>query len=464
MSALVYGLAVTGVSTARALLRHGVEVRVADDVITPERQAIADGLGVELVDATSHSVDELLAGITMLCPSPGVPETHRMIEAALAAGVEIVSELELAYRWEQQRPGGPRPLLAVTGTDGKTTTTKLAVHLLEAAGVRSVDAGNTDTPLVDAVDAVTADGTEQYDAFVVECSSFRLAWTPTFRADAAVWLNLQPDHLNWHRSMDAYEGAKAQVFANQTVTDVAIGFAADPVVMGRVGAAAGIKRSFGAPGADYHSTASALVGPAGEIAPLDALRRRLPHDITNALAAAALLLETGLADVTAIAAGLGSFVGPSHRLELIDTIDGADWYNDSKATTPHAAVAAIRSFERIVLIAGGADKGVDLTSMAAEPDRVTAVLAIGTTASTLVAAFIAAGVDQKRIIDAGTIERAVAIAADWARPGDTVLLSPGCASLDQFTNFEVRGDRFRHLVTGLATSAAPATPTQEVSA
>ncbi len=461
MPALVYGLAVAGVSTARALLRHGVDVVVVDDVITPERQALADDLGVELLDAASRPVGDLLAGITMLCPSPGVPETHRMIEAALAAGIEIVSELELAYRWEQQRPAGPRPMLAVTGTDGKTTTTKLAVHLLAAAGVRSVDAGNTDTPLVDAIDAVTAEGAERYDAFVVECSSFRLAWTPSFRAEAAVWLNLQPDHLNWHRSMDAYAAAKAQVFANQTATDVAIGFAADPAVMDRVAAAPGVRRSFGAPGADYYSTGSALVGPAGEIAPLDALRRRLPHDITNALAAAALVLETGLADADAIAAGLGSFVGPAHRLELIDTIDGADWYNDSKATTPHAAVAAIRSFERIVLIAGGADKGVDLTSMAAESERIAGVLAIGTTAPTLVAAFIAAGVDPKRIIDAGTLERAVAIAAGWSRPGDTVLLSPGCASLDQFANFEVRGDRFRHLVTELARSEAS---TQEVSA
>ena len=455
MSALVYGLAVTGVSTVRALLRHDVDVVIADDVVTPERRALADELGVELVDAALRTTDQLLDGITMLCPSPGVPETHRIIEAALTAGIEIVSELELAYRWEQQRRGGPRPILAVTGTDGKTTTTKLAVHLLEAAGLRSVDAGNTETPLVDAVDD------PRYDAFVVECSSFRLAWTPTFRADAAVWLNLQPDHLNWHRSMAAYEGAKAQVFANQVATDVAIGFAADPVVMARVAAAPSAQRSFGAPGADYHSTGTALVGPAGEIAPLDALRRRLPHDITNALAAAALVLETGLADADAIASGLGSFTGPPHRLELIETIQGADWYNDSKATTPHAAVAAIRSFERIVLIAGGADKGVDLTSMAAEPERFAGVLALGTTAPTLVAAFIAAGVDPKRIIDAGTLERAVAIAADWARPGDTVLLSPGCASLDQFANFEARGDRFRHLVTELA---APVTSTQEVSA
>jgi UDP-N-acetylmuramoylalanine--D-glutamate ligase len=448
-TALVYGLAVAGVSTVRALLRHGHDVVAADDTVTPERLALARDLGVELIDAAATSVAELLDGCSMLCPAPGVPEMHPIIEAALARGIEIVSEIELAYRWEQQRPGGPRKMLAVTATDGKTTTAKLAVHLLEAAGIRSIDAGNTDTPLVDAVDAVDANGGERYDAFVVECSSFRLAWTPTFRADAAVWLNLQPDHLNWHRSMDAYEAAKAQVFANQTTDDVSIGFADDPIVMARLAAAPGRKLSFGIADADYRVEGPALVGPNGTIAPLESLRRRLPHDVTNALAAAALVLETGLADADAVAAGLATFVGPPHRLELIGTIDGIEWYNDSKATTPHAATAAIKSFHRIVLIAGGADKGVDLSSMAAEPERFAAVIGLGTTARNIVDLFTAAGVDAERVVDLHTLERAVLRAAEWATNGDVVLLSPGCASLDQFTNFEARGDTFRRLVAAL---------------
>ncbi len=410
---------------------------------------------MELIDSSASSVDELLEGCSMLCPAPGVPETHPIIEAGLARGIEIVSEIELAYRWEQQRPGGPRLMLAVTATDGKTTTTKLAVHLLEAAGIRSIDAGNTDTPLVDAVDAVDPDGNERYDAFVVECSSFRLAWTPTFRADAAAWLNLQPDHLNWHRSMGAYETAKAQVFANQTAADVSIGFADDPIVMARLAAAPGRQCSFGTADADYRVEGSALVGPNGSIAPLESLQRRLPHDVTNALAAAALVLETGLADADAVATGLSTFVGPPHRLELIETIDGIDWFNDSKATTPHAATAAIKSFDRILLIAGGADKGVDLSSMAAEPERFAAVIGLGATAPNIVELFTAAGVDAERVVDAHTLERAVAQAAEWASDGDVVLLSPGCASLDQFTNFEVRGDTFRRLVAELS---------QEVSA
>ncbi len=456
--ALVYGLAVTGASTVRALLRHGHEVVVADDVVTPQRRALAHELGVVLVDATERSADELLAGCGLLCPAPGVPEGHRIIEGALAHGLEVVSELELAYRWEQERPGGPRPILAVTGTDGKTTTTKLTVHLLAAAGMRSIDAGNTDTPLVDAIDARDDDGNELYDAFVVECSSFRLAWTSTFRADAAAWLNLQPDHLNWHRSMDAYVAAKAQIFAHQRPTDVAIGFGADPVVMAEVAAAPGRHRSFGTPDADYRLDEAMLVGPDGPIAPCSALRRRLPHDITNALAAAALVLEVGLADTAAVAAGLATFVGPPHRLEHLATVDDVAWYNDSKATTPHAAGAAIRSFQRIVLIAGGADKGVDLSSMADEPERFSAVIAIGTTARTIVDLFVSAGLPHDRVIDVGTLDEAVATAAAWAAPGETVLLSPGCASLDQFANFEARGDAFRQLVARLSDSP------QEVSA
>ena len=453
--ALVYGLAVAGVSTVRALLRHGHDVIAADDTITPERLATATELGVELIDSSVRSVDELLDGCSMLCPAPGVPETHPIIEAALARGIEIVSEIELAYRWEQQRPGGPRRMLAVTATDGKTTTSKLAVHLLEAAGVRSIDAGNTDTPLVDALDAVDEVGNERYDAFVVECSSFRLAWTPTFRADAAAWLNLQPDHLNWHRSMGTYEAAKAQVFANQSVNDVAIGFAEDPIVMAQLAKAPGRQCSFGGPTADYRVENATLVGPNGTIAPLRSLRRRLPHDVTNALAASALVLETGLADAAAVASGLATFVGPPHRLERIATINGIDWYNDSKATTPHAAAAAIRSFERIVLIAGGADKGVALSSMAAEPERFAGVIGLGATAPNIVELFIAAGVNAERVVDVQTLERAVTQAAEWAGDGDVVLLSPGCASLDQFASFEVRGDTFRRLVAALS---------QEVSA
>jgi UDP-N-acetylmuramoylalanine--D-glutamate ligase len=434
--ALVYGLAVAGESTVRALLRRGVDVVAADDVVDERRRDLAADLGVELLERPDlDTLREVIASCEVVSPAPGVPETHAVVTAAQASGVELASEIELAYRWESERPGGPRPMLAITGTDGKTTTTLLAAHMLRAAGLRTVDAGNTSTPLVDAIEM-------ELDAFVVECTSFRLAWTPSFRAGAAVWLNLAPDHLNWHRSMATYEAAKAQVWANQRPDDVAIGFVDDPVVMRRLRAAPGRQVTFGARDADYRVDAGRLVGPGGAIAHVDAMTRSLPHDLTNALAASALVLETGLASNDAIADALGSFSGPPHRLEHLGTWDGVSWYNDSKATTPHAAGAAIRSFEHLVLIAGGYDKGVDLAPMAADIVGVDAVIAVGDTAAAVADAFAAVG----HVEIVGDLAEAVAAAGATAQPGSTVLLSPGCASFDRYTGFEARGDHFRALV------------------
>jgi len=434
--ALVYGLAVAGESTVRALLHRGYDVVVADDDVDQRRRDLAAELGVDLYDRPAVEVlAELVGSCDLVSPAPGVPETHDVVAVAHAAGVELVSEIELAYRWEQERPGGPRPMLAITGTDGKTTTTLLAVEMLRAAGVRTIDAGNTSTPLVDAI-------AMDLDAFVVECTSFRLAWTPTFRAEGAAWLNLAPDHLNWHRSMDTYEAAKSQVWANQRPSDVAIGFIDDAVVMRRLQAAPARALTFGASGADYHVAEGRLVGPGGTIADVSAMTRSLPHDLTNALAASALVIETGLAGPEAISSALASFAGPPHRLEHVGTWSDVSWYNDSKATTPHAAAAAIRSFDHLVLIAGGYDKGVDLTSMAAEVGGVDAVIALGDTAGGIAAAFAAVPMVDVVADLAEAVERAGRIAA----PGATVLLSPGCASFDQYSGFEARGDHFRSLV------------------
>lgn len=435
--ALVYGLAVAGESTVRALIARGVEVVAADDDVTPARRETAARLGVDLLERpTDADLTRLVSTVDAVSPAPGVPETHAVVTTAQKLGVPLFSEIELAYRWEQQRAEGPRPMVAITGTDGKTTTTLLTVEMLRAAGLRSIDAGNTETPLVDAIEL-------DVDAFVVECTSFRLAWTPTFRAEAAIWLNLAPDHLNWHRSMTTYETAKAQVFANQSATDVAVGFADDPIVMKQLATAAGRHVTFGSdPIADYHVADGWLRGPRGPIARVDSMRRSLPHDITNALAAAAAVIESGLADASAVADALARFNGPPHRLEEIGTWDGIGWFNDSKATTPHAAAAAVRSFDRVILIAGGYDKGVDLAPMAADASRVRAVLAIGATAAAVAAAFSA--VRQVEILDG--LADAVARAEQIAGPGDTVLLSPGCASFDQYAGFEERGEHFRSLV------------------
>jgi UDP-N-acetylmuramoylalanine--D-glutamate ligase len=434
MRALVHGLAITGASTVRALQRRGYTVVATDDTIDAARLDRAAELGIEVTPLPTD-VAPLLGEFDLVSPAPGVPERHPLIIAALAAEVPVVSEIELAYRWEQQRPGGPRPILAITGTDGKTTTTELTVAILRAAGVRTEALGNTDVPLVDALDG-------DLDAFVVECTSFRLAWTQQFRADAAVWLNLAPDHLNWHASMDTYEAAKARIFELQSPNDAAIGFVDDPVVMRHLDRAPGRRRTFGASGADYHLDGTMLMGPDGGIAEAAVMRRRLPHDITNALAASALVLETGLAPPEAIAEALATFEAPEHRIESIGAADGIEWFNDSKATTPHAAATAIRGFDSLVLIAGGSRKGVDLSPMAAEPHRVRAVVAIGEAAPDIHAIFD----PVTNVADARSMAHAVELAAAAAQHGDAVVLSPGCASFDWYTGYPERGDDFRRLV------------------
>lgn len=460
MNVLVWGLALTGASTVRALQRAGHRVVVADDAVDDARRASASELDVDLIDGrTAGDLGALVGGFDLLAPSPGVPEAHPAIAAALAAGVTVWSELELAYRWELDRPGGPRPMLAITGTDGKTTTTEMATAMLRAAGLRAEPLGNTDTPLVE---ASVAGPHADLDVLVVECTSFRLRWTETFRADAAVWLNLAPDHLNWHESMATYEASKARIFELQGSDDTAIGFVDDPVVMRHLDAAPGRRRTFGLDGADYRSEAGALVGPDGPIAAIGDMRRSLPHDITNALAAAALVLETRLAGADAIESALGGFVAAPHRLELVGEGDGVRWYNDSKATTPHAASAAVRAFESLVLIAGGSRKGVDLAPMAAGAGRVRAVVAIGEAAPDVRAAFTG----RTRVLDAGSMADAVRIAGEVASRGDAVVLSPGCASFDWYGGYPERGDDFRRLVherLGTLASAQGEPPTGSVA-
>jgi UDP-N-acetylmuramoylalanine--D-glutamate ligase len=434
--ALVHGLAVTGASTVRALQRRGIGVVVVDDTVDDARRAIAEDLGVELLDAP-RDPPALVTSFDLVVPSPGVPETNPVVLAALDAGVPLRSEIELAYCWEQERPGGARPMIAITGTDGKTTTTLMAAAMLDAAGVRNVAAGNTDVPLVDALGM-------DVDAFVVECTSFRLAWTEAFRAEAAVWLNLAPDHLNWHTSMATYEAAKARIFAAQRPGDVAIGFASDPTVMRHLAGAPARHRTFALAGADYHLAGDELVGPHGPIAARATMARSLPHDITNALAAAASVLETGLAGPDDVATALATFVGPPHRIELVGEVDGVRWFDDSKATTPHAASVAIRGFDGVVLIAGGRNKGLDLAPMTDAIDRVRAVVAIGEAAPDIDALFSPA----RRVVTATSMGEAVTAAAGLARPGDVVLLSPGCASFDWYPTggYPARGDDFRHHV------------------
>jgi UDP-N-acetylmuramoylalanine--D-glutamate ligase len=402
-------------------------------------------LGTDLVERPdADMIGRLLREVDFVAPAPGVPETHELVRAALAADVPLRTEIDLAHEWGQERPGGPLPMIAITGTDGKTTTTMLTASLLTVGGLRTAAVGNTEVPFVAALD-------DDVDAFAVECSSFRLNWIDRFRAEAAVWLNLAPDHQNWHRSMASYEAAKARIWEHQRPPDVAIGWSGDPTVMARLRSAPGRHVTFGLDDGEYRVEGEGeqrqLCGPSGSFASVTSLARRFPHDLTNALAASAACLEAGLVSPDCIDDGLGSFRTPPHRIEPLGAHDGVEWFNDSKATSPHAALTAIRSFESIVLIAGGRNKGLDLASLGTEMRRIRAVVAIGEAADEVAAAFVG----SRPVERADSMVDAVRVAAGLATAGDTVLLSPACASFDWYPDggYPARGDDFKRCVAAL---------------
>jgi len=437
-TALIYGLAISGEAVAGALHARGERLLIADDSPTEAKSAAAAAVGTELVANPDESaLDAMVSASDIVCPAPGVPETHPVIAAALRHGKPIRTEIDLAYQWEQERSGGPRPMLAVTGTDGKTTTTMMAAAMLQCAGLKAAAVGNTETPLIAALDT-------DVDAFVVECSSFRLNWIDHFRSEASVWLNLAPDHQNWHVSMEAYEQSKARMWRHNRPTDVAVGCATDPIVMRNLAVAAGRRCTFGGPSADYRLDGSTLLSPHGTITDRREMTRDLPHDVSNALAAAAIAIESGLATPAAVGEALTTFEHPPHRIEPVGEFRGVRWYNDSKATTPHAAITAIRGFDRVVLLAGGRNKGLDLAGLADEHQRVKSVVALGEAAAIIRQTF-------ERwcpVIEAGSMGEAVAAAVRLASPGDTVLLSPACASFDWYPDggYPARGEDFKRLV------------------
>lgn len=429
----VFGLALAGVAAARALVARGIEVVLSDDAITDEHRRLARELGCAIVSvATQSDVIAFLDGVDVLIPAPGVAPHHTVIVQALVRGVSVRTEIDIAYEWEQQRSGGPRPILGVTGTDGKTTTTMITAALLRGGGRSVGEVGNTDLPFMAAID-------QPFDAFVVECSSFRLQFTDAFRCDASVWLNLAPDHLDWHGSLSDYTEAKRRLWAHSGTNDVVVAPVTSELILESARATPSRCVTFGLDSGDYTVSAESLISPHGVICSVDELWRALPHDITNSLAAAALVIESGLSVLGDLAAPLHSFESAHHRIELVGHFDGSAWYDDSKATSPHAALTAIRSFENIVLIAGGRNKDLDLTQMATEPKRMVGVVAIGDDADAIRRAF--AGVCDVR--DATSMAEAVALAHGMTEGGTTVLLSPGCTSYDWYKNYNERGDDFQ---------------------
>ena len=433
---LVFGLGVAGLAVANALHERGETVILADDEATKQHEDFARALNCEFIDATDETaVVSTLKRITRLAPAPGISESHHVMATAKQMGLTISSELELAYNIEELRIGGPRPLLGITGTDGKTTTTLMTAAMLHAAGHKSLSVGNTETPLIAALNTDT-------QVFAVECSSFRLANCENFRTRASVWLNLAPDHLDWHTNMESYTAAKAQMWAHTRAGDVAVAPVDDAQILHVAHESTARTVTFGATQGDYHAQDGRLNSPHGSIMNIADMKRAMPHDITNALAAAAISIESGLVEPSHVARALAEFDNAPHRIEFVETIDGVRWFNDSKATSPHASAVAIKSFQNIVLIAGGRNKGLDLSELANQPKRVKAVVAIGDDALEIETAFD--GVC--RVVHGGSMQEAVRLARSLAVSGDVVLLSPACTSYDWYNNYMERGNDFMHCV------------------
>ncbi len=303
---------------------------------------------MELVEHPgADDLRRLVESADLVATSPGVPVRHPVFLAAAELGVPVLGEIELAWR------DLDRPVVAVTGTNGKTTVTTLIARMLVESGVSAIAAGNIGLPLSSAVG-------REVDVVVAEVSSFQLQFVDGFRPHVAVWLNLAADHLDWHPDVDAYVAAKARMWERQGPDDVAVVNADDPVVMAAAGRAPGQVVTFGlCRPADWTVVDGWLSGPDGSLLAVGELGRAQPHDVANSLAAAAAASVIG-GTVEGMRAALAGFEGLPHRLELVASAGGVDWYDDSKATNPHAAAAAVAGFDSVVLIAGGRNKGLDL--------------------------------------------------------------------------------------------------------
>lgn len=432
---LLVGFGLTNQAVARALLARGHEVSVSDDHPGAAARDAAASCGITLVEAPgTEALDDLVARAGLVVASPGLPDRHPVFASAGRQGVPTATELDLAAAWDQ------RPIVAITGTNGKTTVTTMVTAMLRAGGIRCVDAGNNDLPLVAAIDD------PEPEWFVVEASSFRLGRTHAWAPRVGTWLNLAPDHLDVHATHADYEAAKAKLWSAQGPADVAVGNLDDPAVARHLLAAPGrrVSWSVAAPDADYRVIDGTLVGPGGDLLAVSDLPRALGHDVSNALAAAATAEAAGCPR-DAVREVLRRHGPLPHRVSPVGSIGGITYYDDSKATVPHATLAAVRGFDSVVLIAGGRNKGLDLSSLADGADHVRAVVAIGDSAGEVVAAF-----EGLRPVEvAGSMSDAVAAAARLAEPGDAVLLSPACASFDWYPSYAARGDDFAAAVHAL---------------
>jgi UDP-N-acetylmuramoylalanine--D-glutamate ligase len=428
---LVVGLARSGVAAALALRARGEEV-IGSDAGAPAAGRLRDA-GVEVhLDASG---EHLAARARTVIKSPGVPQNAPVIVAARRRGLPVLGELELAWRLL------PNEFIAVTGTNGKTTTTEWIGHIHREAGLPVAVVGNVGTAATSLIGSLPGETT-----VVCEASSFQLEDAESFAPEVAVLLNLSPDHLDRHGSYEAYVAAKLRIFARQGNDDIAVTprDLPDEDARERVGGCAR-RVTFGSgPGAELSDRAGYLWWDEEALLPVEEISLPGAHNRENAMAAAAACLARRVPG-DAVRAGLRSFTGVRHRLETIARRDGVDYVNDSKATNVASTLVALRAYAGGVhLIAGGRGKSQDFRALApAVAERCRAVYLIGEAAEEIGRALASTNVP---VHQCGELDGAVAAASAAARAGDTVLLSPACASYDQYPNFEARGDHFRALV------------------
>jgi UDP-N-acetylmuramoylalanine--D-glutamate ligase len=478
--AVVVGLGVTGQSVVAVLASRGVTVTAVDSRDDAERQDLAerlgkDGVQVRLGPNVLGPDARLPADVGLVVTSPGLRPDTPLLATALAAGAEVIGDVELAWRLRPSVGDGRRQQwLGVTGTNGKTTTVRMLAAMLAAAGHRSVAAGNVGVPIL----AVVTDP-QPYPVVAVELSSFQLYWSATIAPLAGVVLNLAAHHLDWHDDLESYAAAKARIFAPGTIAvcnaddprtvtmaDAALARPqASPGLAGRGPVARKVTFRLGRPGPGELGVADGwLVDRAFgaddadgvRIAEVTDVRPAAPHNVADALAAAALARAYG-DQPGSVAAGLAAFVPEPHRIALVAELAGVAFVDDSKASNPAAAAASLAAFPAIVWIAGGLFRGSDEdldALVAAAASRLRAAVLIGSDAARFARALARHAPDvpvtELASTDTGVMDQATTQAAAVARPGDTVLLAPAAQSWDMFRDYGARGDAFAAAVRQLA--------------
>ncbi len=464
---LVVGLGVSGFAAADALAERGARVTAVSRDTTPavsDRAKILTILDVDVRLGPEHMAD-VPAGTDLVVTSPGVPPHDPLMLAAATSGVPVWGEVELAWRMRARE--GAAPWLTVTGTNGKTTTVNMLASILRAGGLRATSAGNVGTPLLEAVLHP-----QPYDVLAVELSSFQLYWQQSISAVASAVLNVAPDHLDWHGSYAEYLRAKGKIYDH---THLACIYNVNDLQTEALVMEADVVEGCRAVGFTTGIPAPSMLGVVEDVLADRAFveqRQRSavelctiadlggdgpsvpPHYIANALAAAALARAYGVGPL-AVREGLRAFRPDRHRIAEIATVRGIRFVNDSKATNPHAAAAAIRSFERVVWIAGGLLKGADIEPLVVEmAPRLRGVVLIGADREQIAQA-LARHAPEVPVVDlpdtdTGVMRTVVEQAVRLAAPGDVVLLAPAAASMDMFTDYGARGDAFEAAVHALA--------------